>query len=369
MIRPVNHTLLPHLFLRFGSDVGPDLFGFLAYLSVGFSTYALARRYAWPPTAFTVVMVVLGMPRLVWQTTTYGPEIIPAATALCCLVCIYRLVEVPDPRDLGLLTMAIPFTFSANPLGGAAPCILLPLAAVLLFRRHGALIWRAMVVNNRLWFLLALPPVMVFSQLGRFIANDLRGLPWMAPPTGALPNVDGLQGAAANALRYLLESAHFTRPVDRLCHWAFDFRITGFLQWLNDAFVQRLFDGAGATVPFHIAWAPNGPLSGFGPFAFFLVLPALVFALARANRHLKTIALGLLGYAYIVSLAAAWAPGNEHYFTLFFAVGGFCTAFLLPPWRLTRRWKQGLQLLCLLLIAYMVIAEFSFALGKLMPAH
>ncbi len=363
LLRPVNHAILPHLFLRFGSRVGPDLFGFLAYLSVGFSTYALARRYAWPPTAFTVVLVVMGMPRLVWQTTTFGPEIIPAATALCCLVCIYRLVEAPDVRDLALLSMAIPFTFSANPLGGAAPCILLPLAAVLLFRRHGALIWRAMVANHWPAFLLVLAPVVVFSQAWLFIGNVLRGLPWMAPPAGAAPNPDGLQGAAANALRYLLESAHFTRPVDWLCDWAFDFRITGFLQWLNDALIRTLFDGAGAADPFRIVWAPNGPLSGFGPFAFLLVLPAVVFALVRANRHLKTIALGLLGYVYIVTLTVAWMDGNEHYATLFFACGGFCAAFLLPPWRLTRRWKQGLQLLCLMLIAYVVVAEFAVVFG------
>lgn len=364
LARPVNHAILPHLFLRFGSDVGPDLFGFLAYMSVGFSTYALARRYAWPPTAFTVAMVVMGMPRLVWQTTTCGPEMIPAAAALCCLVCIYRLVEVPDARDLAFLVMAIPFTLSANPLGGAAPCILLPLAAVLLFRRHGGLIWRAMVARHRLMFCFAAAPAIVFSQVWLFIGNMTHGRPWMAPPAGAASNPDGLQGAAANALRYLLESAHFTRPVDGLCGWAFDFRLTGFLQWLNDALIRPLSGGAGAAVPFHIFWTPNGPLSGFGPFAFLLVLPAVIFALFRADRHLKTIALALLGYVYIVTLAVAWKPGNEQFFTLFFACGGFSAAFLLPPWRLTRRWKQGLQLLCLLLIGYMAIAEFAVVFGS-----
>lgn len=363
LLRPVNHTLLPHLFLRAGSTTGPDLFGFFAYLSVGFSTYALSRRYAWPPTAFTVVLVVMGMPRLVWQTTTWGPEIVPAAAVLCCLVCIYRLVEVPDMRDLALLAMAIPFTFSANPLGGAAPMILLLLAALLLFRRHGALIWRTMVTGHWPVFLLISLPVLIFSQIWLFTGNMLRGDPWMAPPVGVVSNPDGLQGAAANTLRYLLESAHFTRPVDWVCSWAFDFRLTGFLQWINDALIAPVFGGAGAAVPFRIVWTPNGPLSGFGPFAFLLVLPAVIFALVRANKHLKTIALGLLGYGYIVTLAVAWTAGNEQYFTLFFACGGFCTAFLLPPWRLTRPWKRGLQLLCLLLIGYVVVAEFAVVFG------
>ncbi len=365
LLRPVNHTLLPHLFLRFGNNIGPDFLGFMAYLSVGFFTYALARRHAWPPTAFTAVLVVMSMPRLVWQTTTCGPEIIPAAAALCCLLSIYRLVEVPDARDFGLLLMTIPFTVSATPLGGTAPCILLPLAAILLFRRHGALIWRAMVVRNRLAFLLAAVPMIVFSQVWLFTGNVARGLPWISPPTGVVPNPDGLQGAAANGFRYLLESAHFTRPVDWLCNAAFDFRISGCLQWLNDALLQPVFGGAGAAAPFRIVWAPNGPLSGFGPFAFLLALPAVIYALARANRHLKTIALGLLGHAYVVTLAVTWMEGNEQYFTLFFACSGFFIAFLLPPWRLTRRWKQGLQLLCLLLIGYTVVAEFVSVFGWL----
>lgn len=357
--RPVNHAVLPYLFLRFDVNVGPDLFGFLAYLSAGFSTYALARRYAWPPTAFTSAMVVLGMPRLVWQTTTYGPEIIPAATALCCLVCVYRLVEKPEVRDLVLLTYAIPFTLSANPLGGAIPAILLPLAAVILYRRHGALIWRSMIAGNRMVFLLALAPVVVFSQIWLFIGNAVRGGPWMAPAAGIVPNSDGLQGAAANAIRYFLESAHFIRPLDWFCQWAFDFRPTGILQWLHKALVVPLFDGAGTALPFHVVWTPNGPLSGFGPFAFLLILPAVAWSLIRGNRRIKTIALALVGYAYIVTIAVAWMDGNEQFFTFFYACGGFCAAFLLPPWRLTRPWKQGLQFLCLVLMGYVAAAELA----------
>jgi len=60
---PINTAVLSHLVLRFNTDTGLGFFGFLAYLSIGFSTYALARRYAWPPTAFTAVLIVLSMPR------------------------------------------------------------------------------------------------------------------------------------------------------------------------------------------------------------------------------------------------------------------------------------------------------------------
>ena len=50
-IPPLNATALFYHTARFG--LGPNAcgFGLLAHMAVGFSTYALARRYAWPPMA------------------------------------------------------------------------------------------------------------------------------------------------------------------------------------------------------------------------------------------------------------------------------------------------------------------------------
>ena len=81
---PLNATILSHLFLRFNTDFGLGLFGFMAYLSIGFTSYALARRYAWPPSAFTVALMVVAMPRIVLLATTPGLELLPAAAALFC---------------------------------------------------------------------------------------------------------------------------------------------------------------------------------------------------------------------------------------------------------------------------------------------
>ncbi len=93
----LNVFILPHLFVRFGLNSGIGIFGFLAYLSIGFSVYAMARRYSWPPTAFTVAMVAASMPRLVCHSTSPGFEIIPAAAAVFCLLAINRAVEArPD---------------------------------------------------------------------------------------------------------------------------------------------------------------------------------------------------------------------------------------------------------------------------------
>ena len=101
----LNILILPHLFLRCQTDWGVGILGFMAYLSISFSTYALSRRYAWPPTAATASIIVLSLPRLVYLSTSPGHEIIPTATALFCLLALFRAVESPNlPNDRGFDT-------------------------------------------------------------------------------------------------------------------------------------------------------------------------------------------------------------------------------------------------------------------------
>ena len=93
-----------------------------------------------------------------------------------------------------------------------------------------------------------------------------------------------------------------------------------------------------------LAWAAGTDLSWFGPFAFFLILPAILYAAFKAPRRLKAVAVALLGYCYLMILIPAWIPGNARLFTIFFATGGYFVAFLLPPWRLSRRQRSLLQI-------------------------
>ena len=90
-----------------------------------------------------------------------------------------------------------------------------------------------------------------------------------------------------------------------------------------------------------------------------LILPALGYALLRGPRRLKSIALALSVYVALVSLIAAWMPQNARFFTTFFVCTGFMTAFLLPPWRMTRRRRWTLQALRILILIYGVIQLYS----------
>ncbi len=350
-IRPLNHMALWELFHRLHPWRGVGLIGYSAWASIGFSTYALARRYAWPPTAFTVAMIALSLPRLALHSQTPGCEILPAAAALFCLMTLYRLVEVPDMGDMGFLMTGIAFSVSAGPLFAVLPAILCLTTAVLLFRRHGADLWRHMIRRHPAAFAALLIPALLFSGLWLPFYNGSRLEPGM--PTAAISANDAaIAGTAANLGRYLLESFHLTQPVDRLWLAVFHVRWTDGVQWLHDRFITRYLGDAGAAVPFFASWRPTVSRIGYGPLAFLLILPALLAGLLRGNRRLKALAVGLFGYLYVIALAAAWRPENIGFLTPFFTCGTFFIAFLLPPWRLTRAGRRLIQALCLALIAY-----------------
>jgi hypothetical protein len=95
----------------------------------------------------------------------------------------------------------------------------------------------------------------------------------------------------------------------------------------------------------------------FGPFGLLLVLPAIGYALRRAPRQLKALAVALAGYFFLMALVLAWTPANAHHFSFFFVCGGFCIGFFLTPWRLTAARRRWLQAAAALLLAYGIVCN------------
>ncbi|CAB5092198.1 hypothetical protein D3OALGA1CA_4165 [Olavius algarvensis associated proteobacterium Delta 3] len=356
---PQNALILPHMLLRFGTDAGVGLFGFTAWLSVGFATYSLARRYAWPPTAFTVTLVVMSFPRLVLLATTPAPEMVAAASALVCLLALYRLGEEPNISDMCLLTVGILFCISGRVLSLTFPIVLMTLTTVLLFRRHGAGVWWQLISDHRGAALATLFPAAIFSQIWLFGHHLIHHGRWTDAPLSEnfAPNTDALFGAGANLLRYGLEMVHLTLPVEHVSNWMFGFSPIRFLEGIHTVIVTSLFGAGGTAAEFRILWFPDEALAWFGPYGALLTVPALVYALIRGPRRLKAIAIALTVYVYILCLVPAWMPGNAWLFTSFFVCSGFCIAFFLPPWRLTSTAKLTLQVVSILLLVYAATAN------------
>ncbi len=363
---PVNTAIISHLFLRANSQIGTGLIGFLAYLSVGFSTYALSRRYAWPDTAFTVTIITVSLTRLVFISTTPGTEIVPAAISLFCILAIYRALEQPDIKDMLLLGLGIFFSISDKFLYIAFPAILIILSCVIFVRRHGRVTWTSLLRKNWKISLASVIPLAVFSQSWLFAYNRFEYGHWLGShQVASMPIHDNvLLGAVANLVRYFFECLHLTWPLDILFNWVFNFSFNEQLLKIYTFVFLPLFGNSGAATSFVLTWLPSGQFSWFGPFGILLVIPAIVVSIFRAHRRLKAIAIALAGYVYIVTLVVAWMPGNAGYFTLVFTCGGFCISFLLPPWRLTTTRKKFLQVISIMLLVYVCLFNANRPLLK-----
>jgi hypothetical protein len=348
---PANHRVLVDLFERLSA--GSGLLGLISYLIIALATYALARRYAWPPTAATVTLVVLSQPRLFYQALSSGAEILPAAAGLFCLLALYRAVERPRFADLALLLVGLGFTVSDQPLGTAFAVVLGLLSIVVLYRRHGGRFWWWLARQRPLGSLAALAAALVFSQAWRRVPGGAGTAAAHLPP-----NAEGILGAGANALRYMIQSMDLMPAGEQLGRWIFASSPRQGLEGLYRAIVEPLVGQSGAAAPFGLIWGFDPRTAGFGPLGFALVLPAVAYALVRGPRRLKAVATALLGFAYLACLIPAWTPENGVLFTRFFACAGFTVAFLLPPWRLRRRSKLGLQLFCLLLLCHAALGHW-----------
>ena len=350
---PINAAVLSHLVLRFNTDTGLGIFGFLAYLSIGFSTYALARRYVAAHGLYS------GFDCIEYASICLpgqfpGGEIITAASALFCILALYRLIEAPSIRDLFVLIAGIFFSLTEDAACFILPAILFILASIMLFRRHGASVWWHIIRRNKLVTVSVVVPVLVFSQFWLFAHNIFKGEKWIGAPafTAFAYNNDGIQGALANFFRYLFQVADLTRPVDTVFQIFSPATFTEILLGLYTASVGSVFGNLGATAPFTLSSIPDEMVAWFGPAGFLLVPTAFLYVIFRGPRRLKATAIALGIYLYALCLVAAWNPTNVRYFSIFFACTGFFTAFFLPPWRLTTTGKTILQVMAIFLMIY-----------------
>ena len=253
---PGNIQALAYWLVRAHGPTAPILVALMAFGAITFATYALARRYAWPPTAMTVTLMVISMPRLACLVSAGSTEIIHTAGCLLGLLSLYRLVERPYGRDFFLLLMTLGFSVSMAWLQWLYPMMIVPLAIILMLRRHGAFFFKAIVTRQNFLAALCLIPTALFvfyPLLTRSMAQmSTIDSGWRLPL-----NPNGMQGALANGIRYLMEAIHLTLPVDQLVHALTSTRLTGLLQQFYTDVLSPLVGNHGAVAPFQIHWAPT----------------------------------------------------------------------------------------------------------------
>jgi hypothetical protein len=337
---------------RFGLGPGACGFGLLAYLAVGASTYALARRYAWPPMALTVSLMVLSMPRLVFLGLYPSTELIHSAAIAFALVLVYRLVEQHQPADLGLWLLCMLFSINADPMSIALVPVMVILLVVVMIRRHGWLQWREMVASHLPLTALVLLLCLGLAQLPVCLINLAHG----HPPFGATVTVEneGIVIALANLVRYFFISVDPTEPIRQTLAWLVGLDLSRLLAGTYNLLVAPIFMLADVKAPFSPVLSGHGQM-GFGPFAALLVLPAMIHTLLRGPRRLKALSVAWMGYLYLAALLVRWHPGNLTILSPLFAANGFMVAFSLPPWRLRKRGMRLLQADFALLLVWSIV--------------
>ena len=352
-IPPLNATALFYHTARFG--LGPNAcgFGLLAHMAVGFSTYALARRYTWPPMALTVTLMVLSMPRLVFLGLWPSAELVSTAAIAFSMVLIYRLLEQHQSGDLRFFFLCILFSIYANPMSIALVPVMGLLLVVIMIRRHGWLLWRELLAAKPLLTVLTLLPATVLAQVPVFAWNLAHDHPLIG--TAIAFDNDGILGAAVNLVRYLFISFDPTEPVQRMLVWLVGLDLRGLVTGIYNSLVMPVFGHAGEVGPFTLIFSGSGRM-GFGPFALLLVVPSMIYALVRGPRRLKAVSVAWTGYLYLAALVVAWHPGSLAVLSPLYAANGFVVAFALPPWRLRRRGMRLLQTAFALLLAWSIVS-------------
>ena len=352
-IPPINATALFYHTARFG--LGPNAcgFGVLAHMAIGFSTYALARRYTWPPMALTVTLMVLSMPRLAFLGLRPSAELVSTAAVAFSMVLTYRLLEQHQSGDLRFFFLCILFSIYANPLSIALVPVMVLLLAVIMIRRHGWLLWRELLAANPFLTILTLLPAMVLAQIPVFAWNLAHDHPLIG--TAIAFDNGGILAAAVNLVRYLFISFDPTEPVQRMVVWLVGLDLSGLVMGIYNSLVMPVVGHAGGVDSFALIFSGSGRM-GFGPFALMLVVPSMITAMARGPRRLKAVSVAWMGYLYLAALMVAWHSGNLAVLSPFYAANGFVVAFALPPWRLRRRGMRLLQIVFALLLAWSVVS-------------
>ncbi len=365
---PIGSDILHHAFLRFYTDYGIGIFSFLAYLSIAFGTYALARRYTSRKYSLITTLIIISLPELVLQSTSTKNDIFTAATAIFCLILFHRIITNINVKDLLLLPIAISFGFSCKTtfIAFAFPFICCFLLLVL--KKYSFSYLFNIIKKNKLKFSLILLPISIFFPILTYLHSHFYFGTW-AGTVGmveTLQHSDGLKGALANLVRYLFQSMDFLE-LSNLIPINEEENISQILLKVYNIIFDPLFgqNGAigknGAQQPlFSINFSTDEDLSWFGPLGFFIVIPSIFYCLIKGNLFLSGLALNLLIYSFIVSYKIVWLPWNCRFFTLFFASSGVLVAYVLQQLKL----KHIILKLITLLSIFILIYTASFNIDK-----
>lgn len=341
-IFPVGADILPHLFLRFNTDIGVSFFSFLSYLSIILGNYCLSRKYLSERGSLAVSLVIASLPQLLLQSSIAKNNIFTASAAIFCLLAFTRLLDRPTSRNVFLVLLGLVFGLSAKTtfLAFALPfTIFFGLSIV---RKYGLQIWVNEIRQHWFWWLIGLIPLVVLSQLWLFIHNHIIWGSWSGPAEFVEfhKNQAGLLGGLANLVRFGFQFIDFLNITNLLTQEIFNFSPVDTLKVIYDSIFEPIFGEAAlqSQRPFSMIWRVHQTHGGFGPLGLLIVIPSILASLRTRPSFTRNLALTLISFLLIFCLSSAWSLYKIRMLVVFFACSGPCISDLLS--RLTIAGKQ-----------------------------
>ena len=315
-------------FLHCGAGYSlPSFFTFLGILIVVFQMVASSRG---PRTGLWCCLIPFSMPTILFQASTTKNDMILAFCLALWIYALWRWRREKAPRHLFWAALAPAFAAGSKTSG---LLLLLPMsaAAAYLLRNHRGLLVRYALVTMAGLLLFGSPETYYRSW-------KLYGHP-LGPPSIRIDhaNRDGVKGAAANTLRYVIGNANFA--------WASVFTTAPSIEAENfcRSFLKKIgLENKGYRPDFsdgNLRFLRNGweSTSDYGPVGFLVLLLSLA-VLALAPPRSPPFFLSLTGWAWllVVSATVAWMPWNNRFLLISFFCFSFSSVLFLcqRPWEI-----------------------------------
>ncbi len=328
VVFPYGYDILHLAFLRFCSDFGLGLFGFLSYTVVLASTYSAAQQQLGVRSLSLLTSLIVGsLAGLVLQATNTKNDLPCAALASVIFLATLNWRKAPSPIHVMVILTCVLFglTIKSYFVLFAAPYVLI--SAVLLFRNPTALVSLARDTRELARSLLAryLLILLVLSGGAFYARCGVRyGHPF-GPADFRTQHVNpgGITGGALNGVRYTAQMIGWPKILggDRLT--TLHNRLLG--AWRNCGVAPgQTVDLAGP----QRSILPHEDLTWYGPLGLLLVVPAVIVGL-RAGGMVRVVSATLLCFSGLICLTVGWMPWNARFFAIPFAASGLCVASLL----------------------------------------
>jgi hypothetical protein len=336
---PVSADILHFLFLRCSSDWFSGLFSFLNYLALVVGTYSLVYKvYTDDKLALVSAILIASLTNIVLQSTSQKNDIFLPLLAVGCFLSLDFLINKKKPIFLILIMLCLGYGLSVKTYfwGFALPFLLLSLAFY--HKELFSLKWNI----TRKTLLLLIISIWVYACYIIFIFHIYLSYGnFFGPKDHIMVHINrhGFLGAAANALRYLVQ---MLAPPKQLGGALMEKAFYELFPWVNEkGWASLLYLQAEEEFPltYEVLHLPQEYFSWYGPLSVVIILPALFYSLCRGDRFLKLNAITLFIFGFALCFKIGWMPWNNRFFSLFFGASGLCAAFFIQKFLKRELWK------------------------------